>query len=208
MQNERYRREEWTAMQSRSSIPSMNISLLIAGRRGVRGKRGHKETTVPSNISSVTEANQSSHSKGNADRRRRKRSTIEMEGLKPLHLRLEQVKEPQSTAMKMSDQRSVRSQIKTEIEHPRYVVEVTGHQTVHFKKEARWQKRRRTREKEALKTTKQKLKKHGLEVDGHQAERLEEEEKRQQKRSDFGSAEPEALYLKKKMERLRKQRSK
>lgn len=191
-------------MQSRSSILSMNISLLIAGRRGARGKRRHKQASVPSNTSSVTEANQSSHSEVNADGRRRKRNTIEMEGPKPLRLRLEHVKVPQNTTVKLSDQRLVHSKNKTEIEYPRYVVEVIGHQTVHFKKEAGWQKRRRTRGKEVLKTTDQKPKKQGLESDGHRTERLEKEKTRRQKRNDLGSGEPEALYLKNKMEKLRK----
>jgi len=188
MQNELYRSErerERNGQLCRTHEAfhgeSMNISVLVAGRRGARGKRGHKEAVMLRNFSSVTEAKQSSHSKAYADRRKRKRSATEMEEPRPLRLRLEQVKETQNSAMKTSDRRSTRSKKKTEEEHPRYFVEIVSHQTVRFEKEAGWEERRRTREKEAVKATKQKLQKHILESGG-----LEKEEKRQQKRDEVG----------------------
>lgn len=175
------------------------MSLLIAGRRGARGKRGHKEAIISRNMSNLTEANNSSHSKANADRRKRrkKKSITETEEPRPLRMRLEQVKEPQNNAIKTSDSRSSRSVNKTEVKHARYVVELVGHQTVRFEKEAGWQERRQTREKEAVKATKRKLQKHISESDG-QTERQKKEEGRQQKDVKF-SVEPQAVYSKKKM---------
>jgi len=193
-------------MQSTSTFraESMNISLLIAGRRGARGKRGHKEAIMSRNM---TEANQSSHVKANAGRkkRKRKRSVIETEEPRPLRLRLEQVKEPQNSAIKKTDCQSSHSVNKREVKHARYVVELVGHQTVRFEKEAGWQERRQSREKEARKATKRKLQKHISESDG-QTERLEMEEGRQQKDVKF-STEQQAVYSKKKT-KLGKRRSK
>lgn len=200
---------EWTAMQSTSTFraESMNISLLIAGRRGARGKRGHKEAIMSRNMLKLTEANQSSHAKANAGRkkRKRKRSVIETEEPRLLRLRLEQVKEPQNSAIKKADCQSSHSVNKREVKHTRYVVELVGHQTVRFEKEAGWQERRQTREKEALKATKRKLQKQISESDG-QTERLEMEEGRQQKEVKF-SAEQQAVHSKKKT-KLGKRRSK
>jgi hypothetical protein len=158
------------------------------------------------NMSKLTEANQSSHAKPNAGRwkRKRKRSDIETEEPRPLRLRLEQVKEPQNSAIKKSDCRSSHSANKAEVKHARYVVELVGHQTVRFEKEAGWQERRQTREKEARKATKRKLQKHISQSDG-QTERLGKEEGRQRKDVKF-SAEPQAMYSKKK--KLGKQQSK
>lgn len=177
------------------------------GRRGARGKRGHKEAIMSRNMLKLTEENHSSQTKANAGRkkRKRKRSVIETEEPRPLRLRLEQVKEPQNSAIKKADRQSSHSVNKREVKHPRYVVELVGHQTVRFEKEAGWQERRRTREKEALKATKRKLQKHISESDG-QTERLEMEEGRQQKDVKF-SAEQQAVYSKKKTKRG-KQRSK
>lgn len=129
---------------------------------------------------------------------------METEAPRPLRLRLEQVKEPHNSAIKKSDCQSSRSLSKTEVKHARYIVELVGHQTVRFEKEAGWQERRQTREKEALKATKRKLQKHISESDG-QTELLEKEEGRQQKDVKF-SAEPQAMYSKKK--KLGKQQSK
>lgn len=194
---------EWTAMQSTSTFraESMNISLLIAGRRGARGKRGHKEAIMSRNMLKLTEENQSSQTKANAGRkkRKRKRSVIETEEPRPLRLRLEQVKEPQTSAIKKTDRQSSHSVNKREVKHARYVVELVGHQTVRFEKEAGWQERRKTREKEAIKATKRKLQKHISESDG-QTKRLEMEEGRQQKDVKF-SAEQQAVYSKKKTKR-------
>jgi hypothetical protein len=90
------------------------------------------------------------------------------------------------------------------MEHARYVVELVGHQTVRFEKEARWQERRRIREKEALKATKQKLQKRSLESGGQTSKRLEKEDKRSLKKEDVSYAEPPAMYLKKRARRSRK----
>lgn len=200
---------KWTAVQSTSTFraESMNISLLIAGRRGARGKRGHKEGIMSRNMLQLTEANESSRAKANAGRkkRKRKRSVIEAEEPKPVRLRLEQVKEPQNSAKKKDDCRSLHSVNKRDVKHARYIVELVGHQTVRFEKEAGWQERRQTREKEALKATKRKLQKHVSESDG-QTKRLEMDEGRQQKDVKF-SAEQQAVYSKKRT-KLGKKRSK
>jgi hypothetical protein len=93
------------------------------------------------------------------------------------------------------------------MKHARYVVELIGHQTVRFAKEAGWQERRGIREKETLKATKRKLQKHGLESGGHKAERLEREDRRL-KKDDMSSAEPPAVYLKKRVRKSGKRGSK
>jgi hypothetical protein len=182
---------------------SMNISILIAGRRGARGKRGHKGAVMQRNISSVSEANQS-YSKANTNRRRRKRSAIETEEPRPLRLRLRHVNEPKNSAIKVFDRQPARSLNRPKMEHARYVVELVGHQTMRFEKEAGWQERRRIREKEALKATKEKLQKRSLESGGQKAERLEKEDLRSLKKDDLSYAEPPALHLKKRARRSRK----
>jgi hypothetical protein len=174
----------------------MNMSLLVAGRRGAMGKRGHKGAVMPRNIPSVSEANQS-YSKANTDRRRRKRSAIETEELRPLSLRLEQVNETKNSAMNVFDCQSARSANRPKMKRARYVVELVGHQTVRFEKEAGWQERRWIREKETPKATKRKLQKHSLESGGQKAERLEKEDKKSLKKDGMSSAEPPALCLKK-----------
>jgi hypothetical protein len=175
---------------------------LIAGRRGVRGKR-HKGAIMQRNISSVSEAHQS-YSKANTGTRRRKRCAVEAEEPRPLCLQLEQATDSQNSAIKAFDRQSACSQNKTKTKHARYVVELIGHQTVRFEKEAGYQERRRIREKETPKAAKRKLRKHNMELGGQKPKRLRED-KRSLKKEDMSCSEPPALYLKKRVRKSRKQ---
>lgn len=183
------------------------MSLLIAGRRGARGKRGHKGAIMQRNISSVSDTHQL-YSESNTDRRRRRKGcTVETEEPRSLCLQLEQVTDSQDSAINVFGRRSACSQNKTKTKHARYVVELIGHQTVRFEKEVGYEERRRIREKETLKATKRKLQKHSLEVRGMEAGRLRKEVKRSLKKEDMRSTEPLSLYPKKRAKKSRKQRS-